>query len=147
MEKDNSRSLMLSILEVHSTFKTIVQRSLTKLNKDITFEMMQVLVELWKSDGVNQQILAQKTVKDKSSLSYLINNLEKRNLVYRKEDENDRRNKLIYLTDAGDKLRYDFTPLLEDIYIQMAKKLNNKDIEKIIFFMSELNQIISKINI
>lgn len=147
MENDKSRSLMLSILQVHSTFKTVAQRSLTKLNKEITFEMMQVLVELWKNDGVNQQILAQKTFKDKSSLSYLINNLEKRNLVFRKEDNNDRRNKLIYLTEAGDNLRHEFNPLLNNIYTQMAKELDIREIDNVIAYMSDLNQIISQIKV
>lgn len=147
MNKDKSRNLIISILQVQSTFRTVAQRAFAKLNKDITFEMMQVLVELWKQDGINQQIIAQRIFKDKSSLSYLISNLEKRKLVYRKEDETDRRNKLVYLTEDGSDLRHEFRPVLDDIYSQMSLELDSSSTDNIISGMNDLNRIISKIKV
>ncbi|MGL4332950.1 MAG: MarR family winged helix-turn-helix transcriptional regulator [Bacteroidales bacterium] len=147
MEKEQSRSLILAILQTQSTFRTVVQRSLGQLDKNITFEMIQVLVELWKQDGINQQELANKTFKDKSSLSYLLNNLEKRDLVLRYEDEHDRRNKLILLTDKGRELQNHFSPILGEIYAQMAEKLDPDTLDFVISYMKELNLIISKINL
>lgn len=147
MEKEQTRSLILNILQTQSTFRTVVQRSLAKLNQDITFEMIQVLVELWKQDGVNQQDLAIKTFKDKSSLSYLINNMEKRNYVVRCEDEKDRRNKRIMLTDEGRALKDQFTPLLDNIYSQMADRLDGDMVRQINACMKNLNYIISQIKL
>lgn len=60
-----------------------IQRILRTNKMDMTFEMLQVMHRLWKKLGVNQQYLAEQTIKDKASLTNLINNLE------RKEDSAD----------------------------------------------------------
>jgi len=66
---------------------------------DITTEQWSVLACLWKEDKVSQQTLCNLTTKDKPSMTRLIDNLEKRNLVKRFADINDRRNNLIHRTD------------------------------------------------
>lgn len=147
MDKEQARNLLLSILQAHSTFRTVVQRTIAKLDNNITFEMMQILVELWKKDGINQQELADKTFKDKSSLSYLISNLEKRDLVIRCEDTQDRRNKRIMLTDAGRELQNQYTPILQDVYSQMAEQLDSTTVDFVVSYMKDLNHIISQINL
>jgi DNA-binding MarR family transcriptional regulator len=68
---------------------------------DLTFEMLEILSCLWKKDGVNQQELADLTLRDKSGITYLIDNLVKREIVTRVEDEKDRRNRLVFLTEKG----------------------------------------------
>lgn len=78
--------------------------------------MLQVLTCLWHQDGINQQEIANITVKDKASMTYLIDNLVKRDLVYRAEDNNDRRNKLIYLTRQGARTQEQIQPFLDDMH-------------------------------
>ena len=43
--------------------------------------------------------------KDKACLTNLMNNLEKKGYVYRKEDPADRRNKLVFLTPEGEEFK------------------------------------------
>jgi DNA-binding MarR family transcriptional regulator len=50
---------------------------------NITFEMLEVMGCLWKKDGINQQEIANLTLRDKSSMTYLLDNLVKRKLVNR----------------------------------------------------------------
>ena len=66
--------------------------------------MLQVMNCLWNKQGISQQSLAEKTAKDKACLTNLINNLEKKNWVIRKEGPSDRRNRLIFLTPQGEEL-------------------------------------------
>lgn len=68
---------------------------------DITPEQWIVLIYLWEKDGVTQQELCNATFKDKPSMSRLINNMERRHLVVRISDKNDRRTNLIHLTKDG----------------------------------------------
>ena len=82
---------------------------------DLTFEMVQVLRCLWTRDGVKQQELACLTLKDKASLTLLIDNLSKRGLVQRTEDPTDRRNKLITLTTEGQRLKQIIQPLVDEV--------------------------------
>ena len=91
------RELMLQIVRTRMAFRRSMQRTLRKNNAGITFEMLQVLSSLWHEQGISQQILAERIAKDKACLTNLMNNLEKKGYVYRKEDPADRRNKLVFL--------------------------------------------------
>ena len=81
------RELMLQIVRTRMAFRRSMQRTLRKNNAGITFEMLQVLSSLWHEQGISQQILAERIAKDKACLTNLMNNLEKKGYVYRKEDQ------------------------------------------------------------
>ena len=97
VENEAAHELVLQILKTRMTFRQTIQRVLKSNNVDMTFEMLQVMHRLWKKPGVSQQYLAEQTAKDKACLTNLINNLEKKGWVERREDPSDRRNKQIHL--------------------------------------------------
>lgn len=76
-------------------------RNFKKIGLDITPEQWTVLSFLWRQDGVSQQILCDATFKDKPSMTRLINNLSKLELVERRSIPTDRRSNQIYLTPKG----------------------------------------------
>jgi DNA-binding MarR family transcriptional regulator len=82
---------------------------------DITTEQWSVLACLWEKDKVTQQALCTLTAKDKPSMTRLIDKLEKRNLVTRVSDNNDRRINLIHLTDAGLALQQRATQIVHQV--------------------------------
>jgi DNA-binding MarR family transcriptional regulator len=98
-----------------SAIKACLRQRFREQGIDLTFEMVQVLRCLWNKDGVKQQELACLTLKDKASLTLLIDNLAKRNLVQRTEDPTDRRNKLITLKPEGQRLKHVIQPLIDEI--------------------------------
>ena len=79
----------------------MMYRNLRKEGLDITPEQWTVLAFLWKQDGVTQQTLCNSTFKDKPSMTRLIDNLTKQQLVYRSASITDRRSNYIYLTELG----------------------------------------------
>ena len=89
---------------------------------EITTEQWSVLACLWKKDKVTQQELCDLTSKDKPSMTRLIDKLEKRNLVTRVSDHNDRRTNLIHLTNAGNSLQLKATDIVQKV---AAKTLNH----------------------
>jgi len=97
-------------------------RAFTLEGIDISIEQWSVLACLWKKDKVTQQALCSLTAKDKPSMTRLIDKLEKRNLVTRVSDHNDRRINLIHLTQDGTALEKKATELVEKI---VTKTLNN----------------------
>lgn len=105
--------------------KTFLRNKIKVNNLDLTFEMLQVLKYLWNNKNVNQQEIANMTLKDKASLTYLIDNLTKRNLVFRTEDKDDRRNKLISLTPEGLALKKIIEPWLEEMYTLAGKNISS----------------------
>ncbi|UIR58047.1 MarR family transcriptional regulator [Sphingobacterium sp. SRCM116780] len=82
-----------------------MQRNLKDVGINITAEQWSILYNLWQEEGLTQQELATRTFRDKPSITRLINNLEKLNLVIRVNDKEDRRSNLIYLTKAARKLK------------------------------------------
>lgn len=76
-------------------------RNFRLYNLEITPEQWTVLLYLWEKDGVTQQELCNATYKDKPSMTRLIDNMEKQNLVVRISSKTDRRINLIHLTRIG----------------------------------------------
>jgi DNA-binding MarR family transcriptional regulator len=75
-----------------------------------------VMICLWRQDGVNQQVIADITLRDKSAMTYLVDNLMKRKMIRREEDARDRRNKLIFLTPEGRQLQETLQPWVSEMY-------------------------------
>jgi DNA-binding MarR family transcriptional regulator len=71
----------------------------------ITIEQWSVLYHLWKQDGLSQQELCNATFRDKPSITRLVDNLEKLQLVKRVAATDDRRINRICLTKTGLKLQ------------------------------------------
>lgn len=90
VEGKEFRELMLQVVRTRMAFRRSMQRTLKKNNAGITFEMLQILSCLWHEQGITQQVLAERTAKDKACLTNLMNNLEKKGYVHRKEDPEDR---------------------------------------------------------
>src|SRR5579872_1595993 len=96
---------------------TAIARSLQKrfnaAGLKITIEQWSVLYHLWKEDGKSQQELCSATFRDKPSITRLVDNLERQQLVKRVPSENDRRINLIYLTKAALRLQEETMALAE----------------------------------
>jgi len=87
--------------KVSTAINRILFRNFKREKLDITPEQWTVLAFLWNEDGVTQQRLCDATYKDKPSMTRLIDNLVKQNLVVRKASPTDRRSNHIYVTQAG----------------------------------------------
>ena len=92
-------------------------------------EQMMILFHLWGKDGVNQKELVIDSFKDKTSITRGIHSLEKHNLVVRITDENDKRNKKIYLTKKGKDMEGIVKPLAYETQGNAIKGISKKDLE------------------
>ncbi|HJV76872.1 MAG TPA: MarR family transcriptional regulator [Paludibacter sp.] len=108
----------------------------------ITTEQWSVLACLWQKDKVTQQTLCSLTAKDKPSMTRLIDKLEKRNLVIRVSDHNDRRINLIHLTEAGLDLQQKATEIVQMV---ATKTLNNITDEELDISRNVLRKIMANL--
>lgn len=115
-KNDTLSAFTSAMTKAQAELKGFLRNKLKENNLDLTFEMLQVLIILYKKEGVNQQELANILHKDKASLTYLIDNLSKRNLVQRSEDAADRRNKIITVTSEGARLKTTVTAWIDEMY-------------------------------
>ncbi len=102
--------------EMRILLRQFIQGKIRDNDFDLSFEMLEIMACLWDQDGIKQQDLADITIRDKSSMTYLIDNLVKRKLVTREPDPGDRRNNLIHLTKEGRAIRKKIRPWLIEMY-------------------------------
>jgi len=91
-----------------------LQKKLNDAGLKLTIEQWSVLYHLWKEDGKSQQELCNATFRDKPSITRLVDNLEKLNLVKRVAAENDRRINKIFLTKQAQKMQEQTMMLAEE---------------------------------
>ncbi len=140
----SSRALILQMLRTRMAFRQALQRALKRNNVDMTFEMLQILSCLWQEQGVSQQVLAEKTAKDKACMTNLMANLEKKDWIVRQEDPNDRRNRLVYLTPAGEEMSNRVRPLIKDFYTQTGKQMGIENLNACSNQLQTLYEILSQ---
>ena len=102
-----------------------LQKKFNQAGLNLTIEQWSVLYHLWKEDGKSQQELCNATFRDKPSITRLVDNLEKLQLVKRVSSESDRRMNLIYLTRHAQKL--------QDQAMNLAEETLNEALETVPF--------------
>jgi DNA-binding MarR family transcriptional regulator len=100
-----------------------LQKKFNTAGLNLTIEQWSVLYHLWKQDGISQQELCNATFRDKPSITRLVDNLEKLNLVKRVASENDRRINLIFITKQAQKLQEDSMMLAEETLNEALEKV------------------------
>lgn len=105
-----------------------VLKPFTREGFDITTEQWTVLSCLWDNGKINQQMICEFTQKDKPSVTRLIDNLEKKNLVRRKSDPKDRRNRIIHLTPQGAALKQKTTEVVHNIVNHALEDISDEEL-------------------
>jgi DNA-binding MarR family transcriptional regulator len=142
-EKDKTNvelSIELShlMLELKNFVRQYIQEKIRQHGINLTYEMLEVMGCLWRGDGINQQELADRTLRDKSSMTYLLDNLIKRKLVKRTEDKSDRRNKLIFLTREGVNLKNILYPWRAEVYGLASETVAHEDLQKGVLLIKKM---------
>lgn len=105
---------------------------------NITTEQWTVLECLWNQDNVTQQTLCDLTRKDRPSMTRLIDNLEKLDLVKRMAHARDRRKNMIQLTPNGASIMIKTRQIVSNV---VDKALHNIDPDQIPIARSLLKKI------
>ncbi|MBP9098598.1 MAG: MarR family transcriptional regulator [Ferruginibacter sp.] len=106
-----------------------LQKNFKQNGVDITIEQWSVLYHLWKEDGMSQQSLCDATFRDKPSITRLVDNLEKLNLVKRVASKDDRRINMIYLTTEAQQLQEQTMELANQTLNEALVGVSNGQIE------------------
>jgi len=106
-----------------------MQKNFRNAGLDITIEQWSILYHLWKEDGLSQQELCNRTYRDKPSITRLIDNLEKLNLVKRTASESDRRVNLVSLTEAAQEIQQTTIDLANQTMNEALVGITKEEIE------------------
>lgn len=106
-----------------------LQKKFNQAELNLTIEQWSVLYHLWKQDGISQQELCNATFRDKPSITRLVDNLERLQLVRRVPSESDRRINLVYLSRHAQKLEVQTMALAEETLNEALQGVSPQDIE------------------
>lgn len=106
-----------------------LQKKFNSAGLNLTIEQWSVLYHLWKQDGLSQQELCNSTFRDKPSITRLVDNLEKLQLVRRVASEHDRRINMIFLTKQGLKLQEQTVELAEQTLNEALEGVSTEHVD------------------
>lgn len=138
MDEFNSKSMLVKLMCIMKNLnqKTYEQTFAQKLYPG----QPQMLVYLKHFEGISQKELAQKHRTKPASISGMLQNLEKQNLIIRTPDKKDKRILRVYLTDKGKDLSnqaekfidevaedvfFNFTSEEKESYFSILEKMSN----------------------
>ncbi len=130
--------LGLAMNEMKTSLRQKIQAKINEYDPDLSFELVEILGLLSRNNGINQQEISNTISKDKSSITYLINSLVKRELVERTANENDRRNKQIFLTTKGNQVVKTIYPWALELYEKAADDLSEEEIRKALHLVKKM---------
>lgn len=114
-------------------------------NISLTKTQWILLKKLHEKDGVPQQELAFLTGRDKTSLTRLVNTMEKKNLVARIPSKLDKRINHIFLTKNGESLFKESLPIIEKFVTALQENISQEEINSTIAVIKKVQEnLISK---
>ncbi len=130
--------------EICYTARKIYQYIGKQINEfDITPEQLIVLKELLKEEGISQKELSLRLDKDQNTVKAMIDKLEIKSFIERKENKLDKRAFSLFLTNKAK----ENIPIIESyenkVLENIVKELNQEDTDK---FISILEKIIKNIS-
>lgn len=131
---NRTSKLMTDLL--HENFKSAKQ--------EVTPEQWIVLDELWRNDGLTQLEIARATFRKQTSTSRILDNLAKRDLVYRAPNPSDRRSNLIYLTEKGKGLQNSLIKIVLQTMEDAVGEIDETDLNNCLQVLTTISATISK---
>tara|TARA_Y100001936_G_scaffold143038_1_gene139528 strand:+ start:245 stop:694 length:450 start_codon:yes stop_codon:yes gene_type:complete len=124
--------------------KKFVQNA-RKFGMDISQDQWMVIGPIWKQKGISQKEIAEYCGKDKTSVTKIIDTLEKKNLLVRYSDQIDQRIKRVVLSNKGKDLMKNVMPVIEQHRNDLLEGIKSKEIETFKIVLKKIhNNLISE---
>ncbi|WP_243373709.1 MarR family transcriptional regulator [Geotalea sp. SG265] len=134
MQKKNNSSFRA--LNTYTKLMRAAESVTVRVNRfmsaaDLTISQFGVLEALYHKGPLCQRDLAAKILKSTGNITMVIDNLEKRHLVRRERDTEDRRYLTVHLTDGGEKLIAQVFTAVEAAIVKEMSELTEKEQEQL----------------
>ncbi|MDD2419509.1 MAG: MarR family transcriptional regulator [Bacteroidia bacterium] len=125
---------------VHCQFKQFLNSVFQKHGFNLTPEQYLVMDTLWDEGVLSQQQIADILLKDKNSVTKLIDALENKGLVKRIADLKDRRQNKIHLTDKAVSLKDDITVIAIETTNAIIKDIPKEDLIRFVKVLNKMSE-------
>jgi DNA-binding MarR family transcriptional regulator len=121
-----------------------VEHVFRKENLDLTPEQFSLLTILWYNEGISIKELADRSQRDKTTISRVVSNMIKHDLIRRLDNVDDRRAKRIFLTDKGRNLQDQLVMLSGEIYIEALGNLSDEELDQALNVLQKIEKNLSE---
>lgn len=132
MTKKNDYSIGYAIGKTSWYMKTLLNKVLKEEGFSITNEQWTVLKVINETPSLSQTEIAEKSLKDKTNITRILDLLEKSSWIERRRDENDRRMNRIHITEQGKEILAAVKPVTGKTDEICKKSLSKKEVNELI---------------
>lgn len=122
----------------------LLHKNFKEANQEVTPEQWIVLDELWRNDGLTQLEIANATFREQTSTSRILDNLVKRDFVYRAPNPSDKRSNLIYLTKKGKGLQKSLMKIVKQTMEDAVSQIDEDELRTCLQVLNTISATISK---
>lgn len=109
----------------------------------ISAEEWAVLLMLWQEDGRLPSALAAQTFRDRTTVTRLLDGMEKKLLVRRQIDAQDRRKMRVFLTDMGRGLEAVLKPIAQELIADAQQGLTPDEVAQLTLLLRKMTENLS----
>ena len=113
---------------------------------DISLDQWMVLGPIWQLKTPSHKDLSEFCMKDKTSITRIVDTLEKKNLVVRVADQIDQRMKRVVLTHEGKQLFNHVVPIMEKTREEVRQGISDSEIDAFKRVLIQINKNMSPEN-
>ena len=147
MENFNSDDEFISpVAELYNQTQQLYKKFFSDKKFNITPAQWEALNQLWNKDGMSQAELSDRIMKDRPFTTRLVDDLEKKTMVYRKQDKKDRRSNKVFLTAKGRTLKFQILPEYFKLTESLLKGVSNKEMDQLTAICTKLSENIVNVN-
>lgn len=143
---DVQGSLGFLTITTNRLMSVFFRKRLIEAGIDLTPEQWGVLAHLWNKGSIAQDELAQMLCVDKSSLSRVLDVMERRGLVIRKRDPNDARRKILSPSPHSLPLKKNCQEVADDSMKQLLHKVSPQDHAICIRVLAQVKETIKELS-
>lgn len=124
------------IHDINKKFEKLQRQAIS--NDELTTAQYFILRQLWVTDGLQFKDLANACNCSRSTITGVIDTMEKKNLVKRVSHPNDRRSILVKLTEKGMALK-ETTPTLDSLTNNCCKGINQDELDTLCVLLRKVS--------
>ncbi|WP_424983466.1 MarR family winged helix-turn-helix transcriptional regulator [Maritalea sp. S77] len=106
----------------------------------ISAEEWAVLLMLWQEDGRLPSKIADLTFRDRTTVTRLLDGMEKKQLIERRTDAQDRRRTRVFLTSHGQQLESVLKPIAQELISQCLAGLSVDEVAQLTLLLRKMTK-------
>ena len=122
------KAISFWVYQANQASRRALYQAFAGLGLEVTPEQWMLLVRLWEQDGCSQNDLCESTLKDRPTISRVLDVMERNGLVTRAAHPADGRQRVILLTRKARDLQKSAVPVVREIVATLERGIPEEDL-------------------